>query len=102
MKFSIITCNRNNEKWIQKHIESVKNQTFTDYEHIIIDDASTDKSIDVIKDCVDRSKTEVFVRKQRRRCWLSERNQRRWLYERLSKQSARCLPRTSCQSPGSR
>lgn len=65
MKFSIITCNRNNEKWIQKHIESVKNQTFTDYEHIIIDDASTDKSIDVIKDCVDRSKTKVFVRKER-------------------------------------
>lgn len=65
MKFSIISCNRNNEKWIQKHIESVKNQTFTDYEHIIIDDASTDKSIDIIKDCADRTKTKVFVRKER-------------------------------------
>lgn len=65
MKFSIITCNRNNESYIQKHIESVSNQTFIDYEHIIIDDASTDRSVDIIKTNVDRTKTKVFVRKER-------------------------------------
>jgi glycosyltransferase involved in cell wall biosynthesis len=65
MKFSIISCTRNNEKWLSKHIESVKSQTFTDYEHIIIDDASTDNSIDVIKNNVDKTKTKVFVRKER-------------------------------------
>lgn len=65
MKFSIITCNRNNEKWLQKHIESVANQTFKDYEHIIIDDASNDNSIEIIKNLVDRNKTKVFLRKER-------------------------------------
>lgn len=65
MKFSIISCTRNNEKWLQKHIESVRNQSFNDYEHIIIDDASTDSSIEVIKKYVDRNKSKVFLRKER-------------------------------------
>ena len=49
MKFSIITCTRNNAQWLSKHIESVRNQTYKNFEHIIIDDASTDSSIDVLK-----------------------------------------------------
>jgi glycosyltransferase involved in cell wall biosynthesis len=65
MKFSIISCSRNNEKWLQKHIESVAIQSFRDYEHIIIDDASTDESINVIKNFADRTKTKVFIRKER-------------------------------------
>jgi glycosyltransferase involved in cell wall biosynthesis len=65
MKFSIISCSRNNEKWLQKHIESVATQSFNDYEHIIIDDASTDESVNVIKNFADRTKTKVFIRKER-------------------------------------
>jgi glycosyltransferase involved in cell wall biosynthesis len=65
MKFSIISVGRNNEKWLKQHIDSVKSQTFTDYEHIIIDDASNDKSIEVIQDNCDKQKTKVFVRKER-------------------------------------
>ena len=65
MKFSIISVGRNNEKWLKQHIDSVKSQTFTDYEHIIIDDASDDKSVDVIRDNSDKQKTKVFVRKER-------------------------------------
>lgn len=65
MKFSIISVGRNNEKWLKQHIDSVKSQTFTDYEHIIIDDASNDKSIEVIQDNCDKQKTSVFLRKER-------------------------------------
>lgn len=46
---SIITPVFNNCKYISKNIESVQNQTFKDYEHIIIDDCSTDNTIDVIE-----------------------------------------------------
>ena len=65
MKFSIISVGRNNENWLENHINSVKSQTFTDYEHIIIDDASDDKSLEIIKNNYDKQKTKVFIRKER-------------------------------------
>lgn len=65
MKFSIITCTRNNEKWLKNNIDSVKNQTYKNFEHIIIDDASTDKSLEVIKENINSSNTKVFIRKER-------------------------------------
>ena len=47
-KLSIVTINRNNAEGLQKTIESVICQTYTDFEFIIIDGASTDASLDVI------------------------------------------------------
>lgn len=49
IKLSILTVNLNNISGLQKTIESVIPQTFTDYEFIIIDGGSTDGSMDVIK-----------------------------------------------------
>jgi glycosyltransferase involved in cell wall biosynthesis len=48
-KLSIITINRNNSKGLEETIRGVISQTFTDFEYIIIDGASTDSSVDVIK-----------------------------------------------------
>lgn len=47
--FSIIIPVYNREKIIKDTIQSVLNQTFTNYEIIIIDDCSTDRTEDVIK-----------------------------------------------------
>jgi len=52
MKLSIITINYNNAEGLQKTIESVISQTYSDFEYIIIDGGSTDESVDVIKECV--------------------------------------------------
>ena len=49
MKLSIITINRNNASGLRKTIESVVSQTFKDFEYIVIDGASTDESVDIIK-----------------------------------------------------
>lgn len=49
MKVSIITVNYNNSEGLKKTLESVINQSSLDYELIIIDGASTDNSIDIIK-----------------------------------------------------
>ena len=49
-KLSIITINRNNAAGLRKTIESVVSQTYTDFEYIIIDGASTDGSVEVIKE----------------------------------------------------
>lgn len=46
--FSIITVNYNDKAGLQRTIKSVLSQDFPDYEHIIIDAASTDGSIDII------------------------------------------------------
>ena len=54
MKLSIITVNLNNATGLQKTIESVLSQTFSDYEYIVIDGGSTDGSVDVIRQYSDR------------------------------------------------
>lgn len=50
MKLSIITINRNNAAGLHKTMESVLSQTYRDFEYIIIDGASTDASVDVIRE----------------------------------------------------
>lgn len=49
MKVSIILTSFNHEKYLEKTICSVINQTFTDFEFIIWDDASNDNSWEIIK-----------------------------------------------------
>ncbi len=49
MKFSIITCTYNSKKYVQKNIDSLKNQSFRDFEHIFIDGFSTDGTTDLIR-----------------------------------------------------
>lgn len=49
IKLSIITINYNNVSGLKKTIESVKSQTFQDYEWIVIDGGSTDGSKELIK-----------------------------------------------------
>jgi glycosyltransferase involved in cell wall biosynthesis len=54
LKLSIITVNLNNKLGLQKTIESVVNQTFSEYEYIIIDGGSTDGSVEIIKEFADK------------------------------------------------
>ena len=50
MKLSIITINYNNAEGLRKTLASVASQTYANIEHIIVDGASTDGSVDVIKE----------------------------------------------------
>ncbi len=47
-KFSIIIPVYNVEKYIKKCLDSIFNQTFTDFEVIVVDDGCTDKSIEIV------------------------------------------------------
>lgn len=49
MKLSIITINRNNAAGLEKTLLSVAAQTYKEFEYIVIDGASTDGSVEVIK-----------------------------------------------------
>ena len=64
MKLSIITINRNNAQGLQKTMQSVVEQTSNNIEYIVVDGASTDESVDIIKRCAD----------QRLIRWVSERD----------------------------
>ena len=46
---SIITINLNNKTGLERTIQSVTGQTYSDFEYILIDGASTDGSVDIIK-----------------------------------------------------
>jgi glycosyltransferase involved in cell wall biosynthesis len=47
-KLTVLTCVYNCERFISKCIESVLIQNFSDFEFIIIDDGSTDRTFDII------------------------------------------------------
>ena len=49
MKLSIITINRNNATGLEKTMRSVAAQTYKEFEYIVIDGASVDNSVEVIK-----------------------------------------------------
>lgn len=54
MILTIITVNYNNIKGIKKTIQSVVNQTYDNFEYIVIDGASTDGSVQVIEENKDK------------------------------------------------
>lgn len=61
MRLSIITINYNNADGLKKTIESIKNQTYKDFEYIVVDGNSSDNSKTVIK------QYKLFISK-----WISE------------------------------
>ena len=48
-KITVLLPVYNGEKYLNKCIDSILNQTFKDFTLLIIDDKSTDKSLDIIK-----------------------------------------------------
>lgn len=65
-KVSVILISYNHEKFIREAIESVLNQTFTDFELIIWDDASSDDSWAIINSYND-SRIKAFLNDETRR-----------------------------------
>ena len=52
IKFSILIANYNNGKYFRDCYNSLVNQTYENWEAIIVDDASTDDSVEVIKSII--------------------------------------------------
>lgn len=51
MRLSIITINWNNATGLEKTLQSVASQSYKEFEYIVVDGASTDNSVEVIKSC---------------------------------------------------
>lgn len=62
---SVLTTVYNRAKFLGECIESVQQSRFTDYEHIIVDDGSTDDSVSIAKRyAAQDSRIKVFVNEQ--------------------------------------
>ena len=60
MKISVVTASYNYQNYIKEAIQSVLNQTYKDWELIVVDDCSTDNSVEVIKS-FDDERIKLFV-----------------------------------------
>lgn len=63
--FSIITCTYNAESVLQRTLDSVLEQTYSHVEHIIVDGASTDATLDMVEAYKQKSDTEDWCHEVR-------------------------------------
>lgn len=66
MKISVITVTYNSEMTVKDTIESVLSQEYKDYEYLIVDGASTDNTVNIIK--------EYELKFEGRMRWISEKD----------------------------
>lgn len=60
-KVSVIITTRNYGKYLKKAVESVQNQTFKDFELIIVDDGSTDNTKEILKEYESNKKIKIIT-----------------------------------------
>lgn len=75
MKISIITVSYNSAKTIKDTIDSVLRQKYSDYEYLVVDGASKDGTVDIIR--------EYEPKFEGRMCWISEPD--RGIYDAMNK-----------------
>ena len=57
--FTIITAVYNGERYIEQTIKSVLNQKFKNFEYIIIDGKSTDKTMEIVNKYKNRTRVDA-------------------------------------------
>lgn len=75
---TIITVSYNSESTIKRTIESVLNQNYNNIEYIIVDNLSTDKTLNIIKSYATKFKNKNFIYR-----WISEKDN--GIYEAMNK-----------------
>lgn len=66
--FSILVANYNNGSYLQKALDSAFNQTYDNYEIIIVDDGSTDNSRDILAQLQTKHNVKVIYNNKNRGC----------------------------------
>lgn len=59
---SVVTCTFNSEKYLKGALESIENQTYKNIEHIINDSYSTDTTLEIIQEYIERNKVQYNIK----------------------------------------
>jgi glycosyltransferase involved in cell wall biosynthesis len=59
---SIVTCTYNSQKYLKRALDSIENQTYKNIEHVINDSYSTDTTLDIIQDYIQRNKDKYQIK----------------------------------------
>lgn len=60
-KVSIIVPNYNHSQFLNQRLDSIFNQTYQDFEVILLDDCSTDNSVEILKNYASHPKVSHFI-----------------------------------------
>lgn len=71
--FSILIANYNNGKYLMEAIDSVRWQTYTHWEIILVDDASTDNSKELYKELEKDNRIHIYYNEENRGCGYTKR-----------------------------
>lgn len=66
--FSVLIANYNNAKYLIRAIDSVRNQTYSNWEIIIVDDKSTDESYEIYKELIKDERIKIFYNQNNKGC----------------------------------
>ena len=59
---SVVTCTFNSEKYLKGALESIEKQTYKNIEHIINDSFSTDTTLEIIQEYIERNKDKFNIK----------------------------------------
>lgn len=68
--FKIITACRNVDEWVARSIQSVQNQTYSNWQSIVVDDCSTDKTREILQEQVSISEKYSLIQNEQRKYQL--------------------------------
>lgn len=71
--FSVLIANYNNGKYLMDAIESVRNQSYSNWEIILVDDCSTDNSIGLYKKLIKDDRIHIYYNDQNMGCGYTKR-----------------------------
>ena len=71
--FSILIANYNNGRYLQEAIDSVLAQTYTNWEVILVDDKSTDKSFEIYEKYKDDIRFHIYYNEVNKGCGYTKR-----------------------------